>query len=948
MLKPIRQNKLYHFLSVHRKLILFVGVFLLLGGALWIAGTSPALAAAPNPAKECTFIGDTACFLVNFLSSILLAIARLFLAITLFLLTFIIQIAGYNGYLSSTAVTVGWVMVRDITNMLFVIILLIIAFGTILGLEQYEWKKLLVKFVLAAILVNFSRIICGVFIDLAQVVMSTFVNGIAASAGGNLIKAFSLDGLRDINPETGAGQLTYQNTFLASIGAVFFSAIVMAVMGAFMMMLVARMVVLWVLIVLSPLAFVLSVVPNTQKYATQWWGEFGSNLVTGPVLLFFVWLSFVTVGGGDINTEIEISAKKNVPTVVSSSGVEAASNQSSHSAGISKSMTWPAMANFAIAVAMLMVGAKAASQMGGIGASWAQGAVDFGKKVATVATGLAAAKWVGRQGLQAAAGAGKAVGKFALMNAPVVGGKAWQRRGRDIKSKATARFYDWQAGKTRQASDIAKVLKVNEKGQYVDDKGKVQTGAGAWLKRQVARGRLATGVGYGGFKEAVSEDLEETAKNKKEAIEHLASTSSLALGQEKKKSREYLESLKTSGQDIKAGRMAGAMERRSEIDQIVNAGEKDKDKKLTPAGLADISSKLRERGLNDREIEESISLAERKGKGSKEKAVEENIGETLNLKKQENVLRARANDYRKRGDFNRADIQERKADNLVFDKLKEGMKGRRGAELLAFIEATASEVAAARKDNNPEKLRQKQQELFVANNMARGHEEAWVARAADRSVLKGAGVDVTGLTDQEVELSIDLAGNVRDLGLDVTKAADEITGFLGGDKKAQAALRERSIVNEKNVVMGIAERSDIIAEQVTPEGRTEYKVSKAALAEPAAARPQMQNYKQLISLNTAIHAPVSVKNRDIASGHIKNVTSEELGIIADKLKNITTKVGIDKINDRFVDDLNSATLTTAGAKKAVDDFYKRLEKEMDKQAFEAFQGRTNKLYDQRK
>ena len=87
------------------------------------------------------------------IASFCLLIATLFMKLTIFVLTFIIQIAAYNGYLDSTAVNYGWVMVRDVTNMAFVVILLLIAFGTILGLEQYEWKKMMVKFVLAAILV---------------------------------------------------------------------------------------------------------------------------------------------------------------------------------------------------------------------------------------------------------------------------------------------------------------------------------------------------------------------------------------------------------------------------------------------------------------------------------------------------------------------------------------------------------------------------------------------------------------------------------------------------------------------------------------------------------------------------------------------------------------------------------------------------------------------------
>lgn len=454
-----------NFLHSQRQAVFLVGIFSFLGVIFLFGWSHPAAAQVEELAKPGFWTG--------LISGILLSISRLFLSITLFILTFVIQIAGYNGYLTSSAVSVGWVMVRDITNMLFVVILLIIAFGTILGIEQYEWKKLLGKFVLAAILVNFSRIICGVIIDIAQVVMVTFVNGIAATAGGNLINAFSLDKIRDLSTNSTPTTFTDSNFLLAAIGAVFFSAIVMATLGVFMVMLLARLLVLWVLIVLSPLAFVLSVIPNTQKYASQWWSEFGSNVVTGPALLFFVWLAFVTVGNGRINDEIALNSSVPAASKIGAGGQgtsEAEQISGGQNSGISKAMEWNNMANFAIAIGMLMVGAKVASQLGGVGASLAQKAVDFGTKAGMALTGITAARFVGRKGLEA----GKAAGKFALMKAPIVGGEAWQRRGRTIAA----------IGKI----GLGKISEVRTKGaKYFEKSGKRVTE----LKAQRREGKIS-------------------------------------------------------------------------------------------------------------------------------------------------------------------------------------------------------------------------------------------------------------------------------------------------------------------------------------------------------------------------------------------------------------------------------------------------------------------------
>ena len=347
-------SKCWSFLRIRRKLglisFVILSTFVI---AVWLAGTGTALA-----------FWDT---VVNGISEILLAVAGWFIQLSIFILKFIIEVAGYNGFIDSTAVIVGWIMVRDVVNMFFVVILLIIAFGTILGLEKYEWKKLLVKLLMAAVLVNFSRIISGVIIDIAQVVMITFINGIAATAGGNLINMFQVDKILSLSKGgTGVTKGGPGEMFLASVAAVTFAGMMMMTMLTFLFLLMARMVMLWILIVLSPFAFVLNVVPQTEKYASEWWGEFGGNVVAGPIIAFFLWLSFVTVGAGNVMKEI--SRDNGIPE---GSGISSSNSkvEESRTSGISEVMTWANMANFAIAIGMLLAGAKMAQKLGAAGGS---------------------------------------------------------------------------------------------------------------------------------------------------------------------------------------------------------------------------------------------------------------------------------------------------------------------------------------------------------------------------------------------------------------------------------------------------------------------------------------------------------------------------------------------------------------------------------------------------
>jgi len=95
--------------------------------------------------------------------------------------------AGYSSFINEPVVTYGWTIVRDLCNMFFILILLVIAFAAILRIESYQWKKTLPKLIIMAVLINFSKTLCGLAIDFAQVIMLTFLNGV--NGGANFLTA---------------------------------------------------------------------------------------------------------------------------------------------------------------------------------------------------------------------------------------------------------------------------------------------------------------------------------------------------------------------------------------------------------------------------------------------------------------------------------------------------------------------------------------------------------------------------------------------------------------------------------------------------------------------------------------------------------------------------------------------------------------------------------------
>lgn len=74
---------------------------------------------------------------------------------------------GFKNTLDT--IQVGWKACRDFTNMLFILFMVVVAFGTILRTEGYGVKKLLPKIIGAALLINFSLVLCAVIIDFSNI-----------------------------------------------------------------------------------------------------------------------------------------------------------------------------------------------------------------------------------------------------------------------------------------------------------------------------------------------------------------------------------------------------------------------------------------------------------------------------------------------------------------------------------------------------------------------------------------------------------------------------------------------------------------------------------------------------------------------------------------------------------------------------------------------------------
>ncbi len=277
------------------------------GSGSVVPATTPAPAVTPtettnnivqsqaNDRTSAACSGPVTGFICEGIASILGLVANLIGSMILLVISVLIAFAQYNGFSDAMPVVQGWIVVRDTTNMFFIIVLLLTAFATVIGRDEFHYEKVLPKLLLQAVLINFSKTLIQLLIDFSQVVMLTFVNAFAQSAAGNFVYALGLDKMMQFNP-TGTTPAQFANIILAYGLAIFFMSIALGVVIILTCYLVYRIVALWITLILAPLAFFASALPEKLQRGMgavtgEYWKRLTGLLTGGPVIAFFLWLT---------------------------------------------------------------------------------------------------------------------------------------------------------------------------------------------------------------------------------------------------------------------------------------------------------------------------------------------------------------------------------------------------------------------------------------------------------------------------------------------------------------------------------------------------------------------------------------------------------------------------------------------------------------------------------
>ena len=263
-------------------------------------------------------------------------------------------------------VITGWTIFRDIANLGFVLGIIIIAVATILRSGKYRMEALLWKIIVAALLVNFSLLIAGIFIKITNSISAWLLAYISGSSGdvgaGAVARIGDSFGFYNIISKSGfsptAGLSIWSlfgganlGTIVAMIVTLIVGVVILLTLLAFAGMLFMRYFYLSFLLIISPAVWLLWVFPTTKKYWDQWWDTFIHWSIYAPLILLFVYLSVSVMNQFANQNE--------------------ALNQLSQSSGVA--FPFGAIMTSLIAAALLIGGLKIAQKMGHGGTKMALG-----------------------------------------------------------------------------------------------------------------------------------------------------------------------------------------------------------------------------------------------------------------------------------------------------------------------------------------------------------------------------------------------------------------------------------------------------------------------------------------------------------------------------------------------------------------------------------------------
>lgn len=188
---------------------------------------------------------------------------------------------------------VAWTRFRDIANVAFVIVFLVLVYSQLtgLGVSNYGMKKMLPRLFIAAVLVNTSFWICAIAVDLSNI-LGFSIRSLFDGLSSGMVKVPENVDTATANASSGWGFAGLVTTVIV-LGAGLWLALgalipmllaALVALAMILFILLARKALIVLLIVLAPLAFVAYLLPNTEQWFVKWRKAFFALLMVFPVI----------------------------------------------------------------------------------------------------------------------------------------------------------------------------------------------------------------------------------------------------------------------------------------------------------------------------------------------------------------------------------------------------------------------------------------------------------------------------------------------------------------------------------------------------------------------------------------------------------------------------------------------------------------------------------------
>ena len=209
-----------------------------------------------------------------------------------------VEVGLMNGKGGSEVSEKVWSAMRNVANVMFVVLFLVVIYSIVSGrgIGNYNLKKIIPRAIVVIFLANLSLVICQALIDASNILGSSILGFV-----GNMLDSAGVQAPLKMGAEISAsvGKMADDSTLSTLTASILSSATLSWVLlvplsiivisitlicAAMIIILICRKVLVVVAVLLSPVAFMLYLLPNTEKMFASWRKMLMGALILYPIV----------------------------------------------------------------------------------------------------------------------------------------------------------------------------------------------------------------------------------------------------------------------------------------------------------------------------------------------------------------------------------------------------------------------------------------------------------------------------------------------------------------------------------------------------------------------------------------------------------------------------------------------------------------------------------------